>query len=119
MSGAPDASDLDAVPALPRDAGGPVFAEPWQAQAFAMTLRLHEAGLFAWTEWVDYLSREIAAATGLEPQPDYYALWLAALEKLVADKDIAAFEEQGAMKQAWRDAYLRTPHGQPVVLDGE
>ena len=33
-----------AVPGVPRDADGPVFREPWEAQAFAMTLALHERG---------------------------------------------------------------------------
>lgn len=112
----PDDATLTAVPALPRDEGGPVFEEPWQAQAFAMTIRLHQAGVFSWKEWVAALSAEIAAADDGDGRP-YYALWLAALEKLVADKGVATADEMGALKRAWHDAYLRTPHGRPVELE--
>lgn len=110
-----DDASLAEVPALPRDEEGPVFKEPWEAQAFAMTVRLHQSGVFTWPEWVEALSAEIAAA-GPDTQASYYALWLAALEKLVAGKGVASFDEMGSLKQAWRDAYLRTPHGQPVEL---
>jgi nitrile hydratase accessory protein len=87
---------LDLLPAIVRDEHGPVFREPWEAQAFAMTLKLHEAGYFAWQEWTDYLSAEIAAARE-RGEPDrgdtYYRYWLAALEKITADKGILAGEE--------------------------
>ena len=110
----PDAAALAEVPALPRDEDGPVFKEPWEAQAFAMTVKLHQAGVFTWPEWVDALSAEVAAAG--EADAPYYELWLAALEKLVAAKGVASFAEMVTLKDAWRDAYLRTPHGQPVEL---
>lgn len=109
------APDLSLLPRLPRDAGGPVFAEPWQAQAFAMTLTLHEAGAFTWPEWAQALSVELAG----DPQDDgarYYDHWVAALEGLVAGRNLAATEELVARKDAWREAYLRTPHGKPVEL---
>lgn len=121
MSGATASGDrtpaaaVDVVPSLPRDEGGPVFDEPWQAEAFAITIRLHQAGVFTWKEWVAALSAEIAAADDGPSQP-YYAQWLAALEKLVAVKGVASCAEMAALKAAWRDAYLRTPHGQPVEL---
>lgn len=116
----PGAPDLSVVPALPRDDDGPVFAEPWEAGAFAMTIKLHQEGVFAWTEWVHALGAEITAdkenaRTGRETP--YYALWLAALEKLLAKKGIASADEMDSMISAWRDAYLRTPHGQPVELE--
>src|SRR2546429_1991681 len=79
----------DAVPSIPRDAEGPVFREPWEAQAFAMTLALHERGLFTWPEWAAALAAEISAAqTSGDPDlgDTYYRHWLAALEKLVAEK---------------------------------
>ncbi len=114
--GLPDAASLAEVPALPRDDEGPVFKEPWEAQAFAMTVKLHQAGVFTWPEWVDALSAEIASA-GADTDKPYYALWLAALEKLVAGKGVASFAEMGTLKDAWRDAYLGTPHGQPVELN--
>ena len=80
------------VPSIPRDADGPVFREPWEAQAFAMTLALHERGLFTWSEWAAALAKQIKRAQAAG-DPDtgetYYSHWLAALEKLVADKGVA------------------------------
>ena len=70
------------LPDLPRDEDGPVFAEPWQAQAFAMAVKLNERGVFTWKEWAAALADEIAAA----PDEPYYEQWLAALEKLVERK---------------------------------
>jgi nitrile hydratase accessory protein len=109
------APDVLALPRLPRDAEGPVFAEPWQAQAFALALKLHEAGAFTWPEWADTLSAELLA----DPQDDgsrYYEHWVAALERLVTGRNLAASGELNARKDAWKNAYLRTPHGQPVEL---
>jgi nitrile hydratase accessory protein len=112
--------DMELLPSLPRDEEGPVFAEPWQAQAFAMTLELHQAGRFTWPEWAEYLAGEIAAA-GSRGDPDlgdtYYHHWLAALEKIVADKGLASAGELSARKHAWDEAARATPHGQPIVLD--
>lgn len=110
---------LDSTPGLPKDRDGPVFAEPWQAQAFALTVRLHEAGHFTWSEWVNYLSREIAAGTSADagsPETVYYLQWLAALEALVADKGLASAAALAARKAAWRAAYEATEFGHPVVL---
>ena len=50
--------DLGALPALPRDDEGPVFNAPWEAQAFAITLSLHAAGMFTWREWADALAAQ-------------------------------------------------------------
>ena len=111
--------DLDALPALPRDEEGPVFAEPWQAQAFAMTLRLHEQGAFTWPEWTQALSGEIREARAAG-EPDlgdtYYEHWLAALEKLAFAKGLVASAEAVRRKEEWRRAYLNTPHGKPIDL---
>ena len=109
------APDLTALPRLPRDAVGPVFAEPWQAQAFALTLQLHEGGAFTWPEWAEALSAELAG----DPRDDgqrYYDHWVAALEGLVAGRNLAAPSELAVRKDAWKNAYLRTPHGKPVEL---
>ena len=112
----------EAVASIPRDADGPVFREPWEAQAFAMTLALHERGLFTWSEWAAALSVEIkrAQATG---DPDtgetYYSHWLAALEKLVADKGVMTSADLHRTRDAWDRACDRTPHGQPIVLKAE
>lgn len=97
----------------------PVFAEPWQAQAFAMAVALHRQGLFTWREWADALAAEIAAAAA-RGEPDlgdtYYAHWLAALEKLVAAKGASSEAELERYRQAWDHAADRTPHGQPIEL---
>jgi nitrile hydratase accessory protein len=107
------------VPGIPHDTDGPVFREPWQAQAFAMTLALHEGGLFTWTEWAAALAAEIKRAQGTG-DPDtgetYYAHWLAALEKLVAEKGVTNAETLHRTRDAWDHACDRTPHGQPIVL---
>ena len=116
---ASDAHALAALPKLPRDEGGPVFAEPWQAQAFALAVKLSEQGHFTWKEWAAALAGELEAAAA-RGEPDdgshYYDHWLAALERLVEAKgllDRAALVER---KDAWADAYRHTPHGKPVEL---
>ena len=109
----------DELPTLPRDADGPVFREPWEAQAFAMAVKLHEAGCFTWAEWADHLAGEIRAAQA-EGDPDlgttYYRHWLRALETLVAQKGIVGTAELAARKAAWAHAAEHTPHGQPIEL---
>ena len=104
---------------LPCDVQGPVFAEPWQAQVFALTLALHQRGLFVWSEWAQYLNRAITAAQQAG-DPDlgdtYYQHWCSALEVLLRDKDVAAPMALSSLRQAWRLAAEKTPHGQPVVL---
>jgi nitrile hydratase accessory protein len=110
------------VPSIPRDADGPVFREPWEAQAFAMTLALHERGLFSWKEWANALSLEIKRAQGAG-DPDtgetYYLHWLAALERLVAEKGVTSGDTLARTKHAWEHACERTPHGQPIELSEE
>ena len=111
------------LPALPRDAAGaPVFAAPWEAQAFAMALALHEHGLFTWSEWAATLSDEIKRAQAAG-DPDtgetYYHHWLAALERLVAERGVATRETLARYHDAWDHAADRTPHGQPIELRPE
>ena len=108
--------DLAALPALPRDDEGPVFRAPWEAQAFGMTLALYERGLFAWKEWADRLSVEIAAARDRDDGSRYYELWLAALEKLVADKGWVLGPELAQRSDDWAQAAAETPHGKPIEL---
>ena len=91
----------------------PVFEAPWQAQAFAMVVALHEAGAFSWDEWAETLSGEIHGSV----KRSYYEHWLAALEKIVAVKALASAEALLDRKQAWQDAAARTPHGHPITLD--
>lgn len=107
------------LPGLPVRDGEPVFAEPWQAQAFAMTLALHERGLFRWTEWAAALARQISAAqaAGDADRGDtYYRHWLAALEALVAEKGAGSAAELARYRDAWEHAAERTPHGRPIEL---
>lgn len=110
------------VPGVPHDASGPVFREPWEAQAFAMTLALHERGLFSWKEWADALAIEIRRAQA-RGDPDtgetYYQHWLAALEQLVAQKGVATPDTLTRYRDAWDHACARTPHGKPIELKPE
>ena len=112
------APDLTALPTIPRDDEGPVFRAPWEAQAFAMAVVLHERGHFTWKEWAARLADEIAAAGETDDGKRYYHHWLAALEKLVADKRIVLADELHARCDAWEEAARTTPHGQPIVLPG-
>jgi nitrile hydratase accessory protein len=111
---------LASLPRVPRDPDGPVFAEPWQAQAFALAVKLSEQGHFTWQEWTAALARELDdAATRGEPDlegTNYYHHWLAALERLVIDKGLADRTSLSARKDAWEDAYRHTAHGSPVEL---
>ena len=105
---------------IPRNEEGPVFDEPWQAQAFALTVGLHEKGLFTWSEWADIFGAEIAKASregrgcGNE---NYYLCWLAALEVIVRKKEILTTDQLLSRKEAWRHANEHTEHGQPITLD--
>ena len=115
MSGSDLTEDeLAALPRLPLDAEGPVFAEPWQAQAFAMAVQLHRQGVFTWTEWAAALSAELKGAN--DDGSHYYEHWQRALEGLVTARGLAAASDLHARKHAWEDAFRRTPHGQPVEL---
>ena len=112
----------DAVPGIPRDEQGPVFREPWEAQAFAMALALHERGLFTWSEWAATLAEEIRRAQAAG-DPDtgetYYRHWLAALERIVAEKGVTNPETLDRYYHAWDHAADRTPHGTPIELKPE
>ena len=107
---------------LPQDDDGPVFREPWEAQAFAMALSLYDRGLFTWKEWAAALAEEIKIAQA-NGDPDtgttYYRHWLATLEKLIAAKGVATLETQHRYRDAWDHAADRTPHGSPIELRPE
>ena len=110
------------VPGIPRGSEGPVFREPWEAQAFAVAVALHERGLFGWSEWTAVLADEIkrAQASG---DPDtgetYYRHWLNALERIVAVKGLADTQVLARYRDAWDRAAERTPHGTPIALKPE
>ena len=113
------AERLAALPPLPRDEDGPVFEEPWQAQAFALAVRLSEQGHFNWTTWAQVLAEEIAAAEARGERDDgshYYHHWVSALERLVVERGLSDTAALEGKKEAWADAYRHTPHGQPVEL---
>jgi nitrile hydratase accessory protein len=104
---------------LPRDTDGPVFSEPWEAQAFALAVRLSDQGHFTWKEWAEALGRELREAAD-RGEPDngshYYHHWLTALERLVTAKGLTDRAALEARKEAWSEAYRLTPHGKPVEL---
>lgn len=111
-----------AVPGIPRDEDGPVFREPWEAQAFAMAVALHARGLFTWTEWAAALADQIKsaqAAGDLDTGETYYRHWLATLERLVSTKGVASLDTLHRYRQAWDHAADRTPHGSPILLKPE
>ena len=106
-------SDLNS---LPKDESGPVFAEPWEAQAFAMAVKLNDAGVFTWSEWAETLGAEIRA----EPDRGYYGSWLAALERLVEAKGLIGTSERleridGLGRSRARHAAWPADRTQPIV----
>ena len=137
---------MSLFPDQPAENGEPVFKEPWEAQAFSLVIALHESGVFSWDEWSDALAQAIrrdlhsggledvvqrvSEAVGedmgektseqMEEKEDkrdsYYQHWLAALEHLAIAKGLSGAGELAQRVQAWREAYLATPHGQPVEL---
>ncbi len=119
MTGPETTKRFEALPRLPVDAGGPVFEEPWQAQAFALAVELHAAGAFSWTDWAAALSAELKAADA-RGEPDdgthYYEHWLTALERLSLQHSLTDSATLARRKEAWAQAYRRTPHGKPVAL---
>tara|TARA_B100000686_G_scaffold328026_1_gene387553 strand:+ start:5529 stop:5939 length:411 start_codon:yes stop_codon:yes gene_type:complete len=119
--------DITALPGLPDDGSGPVFASPCQAQVFSLVVGLHEAGCFSWNEWAEALSRKIAedptggvdgvqAEEETDPSDSYYRFWVSALENILARKTILDSDEIQKRVAEWREAYLNTPHGAPVTL---
>ena len=110
---------IDDLPRIPVDHDGPVFREPWEAQAFAIAIKLHEGGLYSWNEWAEALSGAITAAQA-EGDPDlgdtYYQHWLKALEGLVLAKTDLTLEQLLKRKDAWDRAAQRSPHGEPILL---
>lgn len=113
------AAAVRAIPHIPVDADGPVFREPWEAQAFAMALTLHARGLFTWTEWAATLADEIRRAQSAgdaDTGETYYMHWLATLERMVCEKGVASTATLDRYRDAWDHAADRTPHGKPIEL---
>jgi nitrile hydratase accessory protein len=110
---------IETLQSVPRNADGPVFRAPWEAHAFALALALHADGVFTWSEWAAALGEEIRRAQAAG-DPDtgetYYRHWLAALERVVAEKGLADQAALGRTRDAWERAADRTPHGEPIEL---
>ena len=115
MSAPDPAAAAAALPGLPRDAVGPVFAEPWQAQAFALAVQLNAEGAFSWPEWAAALAAELSGDPG-DDGSRYYEHWVAAFERLAAAKGFSGPAELARRKADWARAYRHTPHGKPVEL---
>jgi nitrile hydratase accessory protein len=96
-----------------------VFAEPWQAEAFALTVALHERGIFSWSEWAQALSAETGKPDAAADGGDYYAHWLAALEALLVAKGVTQASAVDALAAAWERAAHATPHGTPIRLEND
>lgn len=110
----PDAEPLPAELADPKP-----FREPWEAQAFAMVVGLHEKGVFDWTDWAASLSRQLHRDDAAADGSDYYTCWVRALEDLLEKRAIAAPTEIDHLQEAWQRAAEATPHGRPIVLQND
>lgn len=113
-----DSSRLEQLPRLPTNAGEPVFAEPWQGQAFALAVELSAKGHFTWKEWSTALAEELKAAAD-RGEPDdgsrYYEYWLAALERLVTQKGLTDAAALLGRKEAWANAGVTSVSSQSRV----
>jgi nitrile hydratase accessory protein len=111
---------LAGSPGLPKsNEGDPVFAEPWQAEAFAMTVRLHEKGVFSWSEWAEALSHELYKPGRKADASDYFDCWVAALSRLVTELSITSWDHLDHLTQSWQRAAEATPHGKPILLEND
>ncbi|WP_339760875.1 nitrile hydratase accessory protein [uncultured Hoeflea sp.] len=97
----------------------PVFAEPWQAQAFALAVALHQRGVFTWSEWAAALSKQVASPDAAQDGSDYYQHWLAAIEALLSEKGVAGSQLVTDLSASWQRAAHATPHGQPILLEND
>ncbi|OLP44580.1 nitrile hydratase accessory protein [Rhizobium oryziradicis] len=105
---------------LPKSAeGDPVFAEPWQADAFALTVHLHARGVFTWPEWAEALSAEVHKPDRAEDGSDYFEAWVAALSAVLCSKGVVDAPTLDALHQGWQRAAMATPHGQPILLEND
>lgn len=111
---------VNQLPSIPHDEEGPVFAQPWEAEVFAMTLMLFENGIFTWAEWAEQLNKSIRQAQ-LDGDPDlgdtYYSHWLDALEKMIVSKQLGSDAQLTTLYSKWNTAARATPHGQAITLD--
>ncbi len=105
---------------LPREVADPKpFNEPWEAQAFALVVGLHEKGVFTWSDWAQSLSQQLRQPEAATDGSDYYACWLRALEDLLERHSIAGSEQIDLLQAAWQRAAHATPHGEPIQLEND
>lgn len=120
MSACDTVTDLAASPGLPHSPeGAPIFAEPWQAQALAMTVHLHAGGVFSWAEWAECLAAEVHRPERAADGSDYFDSWVSALAGLLERKGLADRETVEALRQSWQRAAEATPHGAPIELSND
>lgn len=120
MSACDPVTDLAASPGLPRSPeGAPVFAEPWQAQAFAMTVHLHARAVFSWAEWAESLSDELHRPERAADGSGYFDAWVAALAGLLERKGLADRDTVEALRESWQRAAEATPQGAPIELSND
>ncbi len=120
MSACDTTTEIVASPGLPRSPEGvPVFAEPWQAQAFAMTVHLHARGVFSWTEWAESLSSEVHRPERAADGSDYFDAWVSALAGLLERKGLADRETVEDLRESWQRAAEATLHGAPIELSND
>ena len=101
-----------------------VFDAPWHAEVFALAVHLNEGGYFDWPEWAGRFGKNLAAAKTvkiaagerLDGSDDYYQIWIQTLTELMQEKGLVDAGMLASIKAQWRDAYLQTPHGEPVHL---
>lgn len=120
MSACEVSSPIVASPGLPQSSeGDPVFAEPWHATAFALTVHLHQKGLFAWSEWADALSRKVKEPGRAADGSDYFDAWVEALSALLAEKGVAEADQLLDLQKSWQRAAEATPHGTPILIEND
>ncbi len=120
MSACDTTTELVVSQGLPQSPdGAPIFAEPWHAQAFAMTVHLHARGVFSWTEWAESLSAEVHRPERVADGSDYFDAWVSALAALLERKGLANRETVEALRESWQRAAEATPHGAPIELSND
>lgn len=101
------------------DDGAPVFPQPWAAEAFAMTVHLHQRGLFSWSEWAETLSAELKRQDPARCGEDYFDHWVAALTAILVRRGVADEKSVLALQASWQRAAEATPHGRAIELGND
>lgn len=88
------------------------FDAPWQAQLFAMTVALNEAGLFNWSEWAEMFGPKVQTVEA----EAYWSMWSEALIEMLQSRGITDACQVAQLTAEWQAAAHATPHGQPIAL---